>query len=88
MSFAQWIEDRRWAANMRRARAWRRGLSFSRRRAFDEAIRPNVANDPRVGVAYPDAFYHITIDDLLRAMSVRILDPSDDSDLHLYRNKK
>jgi hypothetical protein len=66
MSFAEWISDRRWAADVRRARAFRRRLLFSKRRAFDDAIRPIVGSDSRMG--YPDAFYHISIDDLCRAI--------------------
>lgn len=69
MGFAQWIEDVRWAANVRRARAWRRSLPFSRRVRFDDALRhvttPLGCTRP---VMYPDAFYMTTIDDLCRAM--------------------
>lgn len=68
MSFAQWVADWRWAANMRRARAWRRKLSFSQREHFDHAIRPKIKNEPGKVIAYPDAIYYITIDDLCRAM--------------------
>lgn len=72
MSFAQWINDRRWAANVRRARAFRRNLSFSDRLLFDAALRrrlPRLYPDERDDiVAYPDAFYLVTINDLLRAM--------------------
>ncbi len=65
MSFAQWVADMRWAANAKRARKWRRRLSFSGRIAFDQAIRPKVKSGV---IDYPDALYHITIDDLTRAM--------------------
>jgi hypothetical protein len=72
MGFAQWINDLRWGANMRRARAWRRELSFSKREAFDAALRPRLPRpypDERSDIiAYPDALYHIGIDDLCRAM--------------------
>jgi len=68
MSFAQWIEDMRWAMNAKRARAWRRNLSFSERRTFDKALRPPFPNEPGLVVEYPDAFYHLSIDDLCRAM--------------------
>ena len=64
--FAQWINDRRWAANLRRARAWRRTLIFSKRKRFDEELRPKL--EPGAVIAYPDAFYEVTTDDLLRAM--------------------
>lgn len=66
MSFAQWINDRRWAANMRRARAYRRKLSFGARLRFDAALRHPL--DGESVIAYPDALYHVTIDDLCRAM--------------------
>lgn len=65
---AQWINDRRWAANVRRARAWRRGLLFSQREAFDAALRPRIEGEPGKVIAYPDALYYVTIDDLVRAM--------------------
>lgn len=63
--FGQWVADMRWAMNVKRARAWRRQLSFSRRLAFDKALRPPVSGGV---IDYPDAVYHITIDDLTRAM--------------------
>lgn len=73
MGFAQWIEDRRWAANVRRARSFRRGLSFSQRETFDTALRrrlPRPYHDERDDiVAYPDAFYFVTIKDLCRAIA-------------------
>ena len=67
---AQWIEDRRWAANALRARRWRRTLNSSRRIKFDDALRPraSVNSHGKVTVAYPDAFYHLTIHDLCRAI--------------------
>ena len=66
--FAQWVEDWRWAANARRARAWRRELSFSRRQEFDHALRPKIKGEQGAVIAYPDAIYHITVDDVCRAM--------------------
>ena len=66
--FSQWLNDWRWAANMRRARAWRRECSLSQRVSFDKALRPRIKGEPGMIVAYPDAVYHITIDDLVRAM--------------------
>lgn len=66
--FAQWVNDMRWAMNMKRARAWRRKLIFSQRVAFDAAIRHPL--DERNVIPYPDAFYHVTIDDLCHAMLV------------------
>lgn len=64
--FPQWLNDLRWARNIRRARAFRRRLSFSGRMAFDDAIRPNLGRGEVI--AYPDALYHVTINDLCRAM--------------------
>ncbi len=64
-SFSQFIEDIRWAMNAQRARAMRRELLFSRRLRFDESLRPILKDGARI--AYPDALYHITIDDVCRA---------------------
>lgn len=52
--------------NAKRARAWRRGLLFSQRQKFDDALRPSIGTNSVI--TYPDALYHITIDDLTRAM--------------------
>ena len=68
MSFSQWLADMRWAMNMKRARAWRRKLTFTERQAFDDALRPLVRQERSMRVDYPDAFYRVTIDDLCRAM--------------------
>jgi len=68
MSFATWIKHRRWGANMRRARAFRETLCFSARQKFDAALRPRLGGEEGAVVAYPDALYHITIDDLCRAI--------------------
>lgn len=68
MRFAQWVEDFRWAMNAMRARAWRRRLTFASRVAFDQALRPKLKYDPGMVIDYPDAIYHITIDDVCRAM--------------------
>jgi len=62
---SNWLNDIRWSANVRRARKFRRNLSFSKRKIFDEELRYRTENSV---VSYPDAFYHLTIDDLLRAM--------------------
>lgn len=69
MGFAQWLDDRRWAANMRRARAWRRGLPLAQRTIFDESLRPHLKPGSQTLLDYPDAVYYVTIDDLMRAMS-------------------
>lgn len=68
----QWLADFRWAMNVMRARRWRRELGFGQRIIFDGAFRPRLEkrhpqHEPDV-IAYPDAFYHITVDDLIRAM--------------------
>jgi hypothetical protein len=65
--FAQWLNDRRWAANARRARSWRRRLGFAERVKFDNILRPHL-QEPGMVIDYPDALYHITVDDLIRAM--------------------
>lgn len=69
MSFATWIENRRWSANMRRARNFRNSLPYSARLRFDRALRPErTLSASRYVIDYPDAFYHVSIDDLCRAM--------------------
>jgi hypothetical protein len=70
VSFVQWINDWRWAANVRRARAYRRTLSFSQRAAFDRALRPKLSRERETVIDYPDAFYYVGIDDLCRAMGM------------------
>jgi hypothetical protein len=61
----QWVDDFRWAMNAMRARRYRRGVGFSERIRFDDALRPHVKNGV---IAYPDAVYHITVEDVIRAM--------------------
>jgi hypothetical protein len=72
MSLASWIARKRWAANMARAKAFRDTLSFSQRQVFDMSLRPRLPEqypDERTMVIdYPDALYHVTIDDLCRAI--------------------
>jgi hypothetical protein len=84
MSFAEWVEDFRWAMNAKRARKWRRKLLFSQRQRFDDALRPK-----RQGgfIAYPDALYEITIDDLLRAMTASVTPRFGDPPVTLYGDK-
>lgn len=77
---AQWVADFRWAMNQMSARRFRRGLGFAERVKFDDAYRPLVKNAEeehleaigapfrRTVIAYPDAIYHTSIDDLIRAM--------------------
>lgn len=62
--FEQWLNDFRWAMNVKRARAYRRTLMFSQRHTFDDELRPKLSG---AVIAYPDALYHVEIDDLLRA---------------------
>lgn len=63
-SLAQWVEDFRWAMNVKRARAYRRKLMFAERQIFDDALRPPLRG---AVIAYPDAIYHISVDDVIRA---------------------
>ena len=75
--FGQWVNDMRWAMNVKRARAWRRKRTFSQRRRFDDELRPRLKDRFNHDViAYPDAFYEVTVDDLCRAMIVSsLIDP-------------
>ena len=70
IAFSQWIEDRRWAANMVCARRDRRRLKASQKLVFDNVLRPRCA--PGLWIAevwpYPDAIYEITARDVGRAM--------------------
>lgn len=66
--FAQWLNDIRWARNMRQARRLRRGFGFSERVAFDRAIRPRIKTERGGVIDYPDAFYYVTADDIERAL--------------------
>lgn len=68
MGFASWIARKRWAANMNRAKRFRDELGFMEREIFDNAIRPPIASEPGIVIDYPDALYHMSIDDLCRAM--------------------
>lgn len=69
MSVGQWINDLRWAMNMKRVRAMRREMFFSERIKFDSALRPPIDGEPGVVVDYPDAFYHVTIEDIVRGVT-------------------
>lgn len=57
--------DAGWLSLMAEIYATRRGLYFSRRKRFDEALRPKTSNGSVI--AYPDAIYHLTQADLDRA---------------------
>ena len=73
MSLAQWIEDMRWAMNMKRARAFRRALPPASREVFDDSIRHMFQSDDMayaVSMTNPEAFYRTTTNDVLRAMIV------------------
>jgi hypothetical protein len=58
--------------NVIRARRWRRSLYFSQRERFDAEMRPKLEREPGKVIAYPDAFYHVTIADLSRAMLTKL----------------
>lgn len=71
----QWLADFRWAMNAMAARRFRRKVGFERRIRFDDALRPRLGQHERSDgvtyqdlIAYPDALYHITVDDVIRAM--------------------
>lgn len=63
---ARWLRRKRWAANVARCDRIRSGLSFSRRLIFDDEVRPFLDDGTRI--AYPDAFYFISVDDVCRAL--------------------
>jgi len=67
LRFFDFIRDFIWSSHMRRARRFRRGLTFTQRRVFDDALRePNVVG----GMCdYPDIFFQITGDNLRSAMT-------------------
>lgn len=55
---SRWLQDRRWAANMVRARRWRRRLkSRKQREVFDRAL-----------VAPNKTIYDVTVQDVCDAM--------------------
>lgn len=54
-----------WLRLMARVTAIRDGLYFSRRLKFDDELRPKFTDGRRI--AYPDAFYHLTEEDVSRA---------------------
>ena len=72
MSLGQWVNDFRWAMNVVRARRWRRKLSRDQRSVFDVELRPYLFNDlgyeTAIPVFYPEGFYQIKIEDLVRAI--------------------
>lgn len=54
-----------WLSLVAEAYAIRSSLYYSRRKRFDDALRPITMSGDRI--AYPDAFYHLTPEDLDRA---------------------
>lgn len=66
--FAQWVNDKRWAANMRRVRRFQRKLGFGEREIFFAELRPYVDRLEASRIAYPDAMMFIKIEDVLRAI--------------------
>jgi len=58
------MNDLAWAWRMFKIRRVRRGLRFSLRRSYDEALRPSSGS---AVVSYPDAFYFIEQRDVMRA---------------------
>lgn len=67
MSF---LSDLRWMLNINRARRIRNKLLFSQRILFDSALRPMSEGSI---IAYPDAIYNITSDDVIRAGLIALL---------------
>ncbi len=59
-----------WLSVVGRAQHFRRTLTFSQRQIFDNELRPVAVG---VQVAYPDAFYHLKLDDFYRAMKAALL---------------
>lgn len=63
--FGQYVADRRWATNVEWARAWRRDLTPAQRLVFDDVLRPQRPTGEIL--AYPEALYCVTVDDVIRA---------------------
>ena len=72
MAHVTWLADYRWAMNAMRARRWRRKIGFAARVEFDTALRPRLPKEPGKVIAYPDALYHITIEDVCRAIEASV----------------
>lgn len=58
--------DMSWMYLIRDIRVYRRDLIFSKRRIFDDALRPSAGGTSAL-IAYPDAFYHVKQADFDRA---------------------
>lgn len=68
MSLRRWIDDWRWALQMRKVRALRRDMTFSTRHCFDDELRrPIDGIESALRIAYPDAIYHARSADFRRA---------------------
>jgi hypothetical protein len=52
------LEDLRWLLAMWSARRARRHMTFSGRQRFDDYVRPKTRDGATI--AYPDAIYHLT----------------------------
>lgn len=66
MPLARYLRRKRWANNVARCQALRENFRFtSQRDIFDLEVRPFLESGDRI--AYPDAFYYISIDDICRA---------------------
>lgn len=66
----QLVDDIIWAWHMFRVRRIRRSVPFSRRCVYDRQLRPSLLplTQGRSSVIdYPDAIYHITRKDMIRA---------------------
>lgn len=58
------LKNLRWMLNVGRAGYWYQRLSFAARLTFLNELRPIVEGGR---IAYPDALFHITVDDVIRA---------------------
>ena len=66
-----WLEERRWLRLVRDVRRFRDALPADRREAFDAALRPMVG---RRRARYPEVFYAMTREGLLRAQLAATLE--------------
>ena len=69
-AIVQFSDDVRWAFSVMRARRWRRDKSISRRAYFDHVMRPSIPGEIGSVIAYPDAFYCATPEDVDCAMGL------------------
>lgn len=59
------VKNLRWAFNAMRLRKAYRQLSFGDRQKLLDALRPRLGRGDCI--AHPDAIFHVTIDDVIRA---------------------